>query len=409
MLLQMDEPRREQPHTVPRRAWRRAARLYQALGVVLLSATLVTAVLLLAVHLVYPLEHSFWMDNLGGRRLSDTLVPGNYYLSGAEETGEIRRNWDEYVLAGHWRVHPWTGLINREFASRHLNIDAHGRRRTGAPDAKHAGLPPVEVWAFGGSTLFGWGLPDRHTIPSQLQVTLQKRLPDAQVRVTNFGVPWYNSSHELALFAANLREAARPPAAAVFLDGTNDLVHSVHYHSDSPLNRQLAGAWEDRLGAIFAPPPWLRILPSFPLARVARALGGGGEPTLGGLPDPAGDKPSQEWTEHAATTYGRNHRLVAALADEAGVQAYFFLEPASKWLNEARDTTTDPTFRAFYELVLRDGESRIHDLRAGLAALSAERSMTVEETGTHYSDAAALVLAEAIAEALAPGLSSYRP
>lgn len=402
-----ESPRQPSDSATPRTPGR-LARWYRTTGVVLLSATLLTVVLVATLHLLYPLERSFWHQNLAGRRLSETLVAEHYYLSGAEETDEIRRNWDEYVLAGHWQVHPWTGLVNREFSSRHLNVDRRGRRATLDPSDEHAGLQPLEIWAFGSSTLFGWGLSDRRTIPSQLQAALQRRLPNRQVGVTNFGVPWYNSSHEVALLTASLREAARPPAIVVFLDGTADLIHSVHYHSESPLNRQLEGAWEERLGTAFAPPPWVRLAPSFPPLRVARALSGQAQPTLGGLPAPAGTKPERQWIEEAANRYAMNHRFASLLAEDLGVAPYFFLEPAARWLNETRNATIDPRFEAYYGILLGDGGESIHDLRAVLASLSPERSMTVEDTGTHFSDAAAQTVAEAMAATIEAGLAASR-
>ena len=85
------------------------------------------------------------------------------------------------------------------------------------------------------------------------------------------------------------------------------------------------------------------------------------------------------------------------------MQAFFFLEPAARWLTPSRDGTTDPTLEAFYGLVLAE-DVEIHDLQGALVGLSADRSMTVEETGTHFSDAAAQVLAEAMAVAIEVGL-----
>ncbi len=367
---------------------------------VLLSVLLLTLALLFALHLLYPLERSFWDSNLGGRQLSDDLIPAHYYLVDPSELAEIRDTWDDYVLAGHWQVHPWTGLINRKYVSRHLNVDAEGYRRTLAPSAAHTGLPSFDIWTFGGSTLFGWGLPDGSTIPSQLQVALQQQIPGRQVRVINFGAPWYNSAHAVALLVANLRSKTEPPDVVVFLGGSNDLIHSVHYHSESPLSQQLSGAWEDRLGAMFAPPPWIRVMPSLPLSRVVRALGSPAEPTLGGLRNTAQGKTARQWLEQAARSYLLNHRIATTLAGEFGARAYFFLGPAPQWLDESRTKTLNRAYHAFAEIVMRRDNQRFHDLRGALAGLSPARSMTVEKVGSHYSDAAAQVLAKAMAKTI---------
>ncbi len=391
---------------MPKRSF---AEKYQTAAVVIVNTAVLTAVVLLALHLAFPLERSIWEQNLGGRRLSDDLVPAHYYLTGAEETGEIRAALDDYVLAGHWQVHPWTGLINRRYASEHLNVDAQGRRRTVEPSAAHAGRPPFEVWAFGGSTLFGWGLSDAFTVPSQLQVALQERLPERRVRVSNFGVPWYNSAHEVALLVANLRRAAAPPAAAVFLHGLNDLVHRTHYRTESPLHPQLVRAWEERLEALFAPPPWLRLAPSFPLVRAARALGDPGATTLGGLYGPEDPAGQAALVRRAAEDYATNRRLASAVCAELGVAPFFLLQPVPMWLDAARDATTDPGYNAFADLVLEPrGEPRTLDLRGALAALDPQYAMTVEATGAHYSDVASRVLGEAIADLVATSIESER-
>ncbi len=371
---------------------RRLARLYQTAAVVLTSSVLLTAVVLLALHLAFPLERSIWQQNLDGRRLSEGFVPEHYYLTDAEQTEQIRRDFDGYVLAGHWQVHPWTGLINRQHESAGLNVDAEGRRAGLAPSAAHAGRPPLVLWAFGGSTLFGWGVADVHTVPSQLQAALQERFEERQVRVRNLGVPWYNSAHQLALLAANLRRTPEPPDAVLFLDGLNDLVHRVHYHSESPLHPQLFLAWEERLDAMFAPPPWIRIAPSLPLLRAARTLGWRDGPGLGGLREPPERADRESLIRRAASDYRANRRMAEALCDELGVLPFFFLQPVPMWLDESRTETTDPDYRAFGRLAL--------------AGLDAGYAMSVERDGAHYSDVAGRVLAAAMVEVIAKRLDN---
>ena len=376
------------------------ARHYQALAVLLLNTAVLTALVLAVLHCAFPLEDSIWNQNLDGRRLSQDLVPEHYYLTGAEETRQIRKTLDDYVLAGHWQVHPWTGLINRQFASGYLNVDAHGQRASAVPSSDHAGQPPFEIWAFGGSTLFGWGVSDSYTVPSQLQAALQDRMSQRQVRVSNYGVPWYNSSHEVVLFATELRRASRAPDAVVFLDGLNDLIHRIHYRTDSPLHRQLEQAWERRLDDLFAPPPWVRLTPSFPLFRAALAFGSPSSSTLGGLP---GAEPAQDlevMIRQAAKDYLTNRRVATAISREFGITPYFMLQPVPMWLNAARDTTVDASYNAFSRLTLSPKTHDLYDLRGALAKLEPRYAMTVERTGVHYSDMAGQVLAAAMADVI---------
>lgn len=375
-------------------------RSYQSLAVLLLNTAIATGVVLAVLHFAFPVEESVWNQNLDGRRISGDLVPEHYYLTSPDETRRIRETLDEYILAGHWQVHPWTGLINRRFASEHLNVDNHGRRATVEASVDHAGQPPFRVWAFGGSTLFGWGVSDPYTVPSQLQASLQERLPGRQVQVTSYGVPWYNSSHEVVLLATELRRAPEAPHAVVFLDGLNDLVHRTHYRTDSPLRFQLDQAWEQRLDDLLAPPPWLRLAPSFPLFRAALAFGSSADSTLGGM---ASDEPEQGLAtliEQAADDYLTNRRVATAICREYGIAPYFILQPVPMWLGAERHTTVDPSYNAFSRRVLEAETGDLHDLRGALAALEPRYAMTVEQTGVHYSDVASRVLGEAIAEVM---------
>ena len=73
--------------------------------------------------------------------------------------------------------------------------------------------------------MFSWGLPDDLTVTALLQAQLQQEFPQRSVSVRNYGCPYFNSSQELALFAAELRQATRPPDLAIFLDGLNDTHH----------------------------------------------------------------------------------------------------------------------------------------------------------------------------------------
>lgn len=96
----------------------------------------------------------------------------------------------------------------------HTHVRGHSRRGY-VPSS-----PPVlDVWFFGGSTLFGIGQRDEHTIPSEVA-----RLAEAEgipITVETFGFPSYESWQEVGLFRRALEE--RPtPDLVVFYHGAND-------------------------------------------------------------------------------------------------------------------------------------------------------------------------------------------
>ncbi|HEY7098996.1 MAG TPA: SGNH/GDSL hydrolase family protein [Terriglobales bacterium] len=77
----------------------------------------------------------------------------------------------------------------------------------------------TSIWMFGGSTLYGTGVPDWATIPSYLSQILNTASTCA--RVTNFGVEGYGSDQEVMLLIAQLK-AGRRPDILIFYDGVND-------------------------------------------------------------------------------------------------------------------------------------------------------------------------------------------
>lgn len=124
-----------------------------------------------------------------------------------------------------------------------------GRRVTWRPPV----TPVVRVWFFGGSTAFGVGQRDDHTIPSELAKAAWKA--GIPVEVTNFGVHgdvhWMEANRLQEALASGLA----PPDVVVFYDGWNDFQSHVGADGSSadpffrgtldPLlaGRRLQGSW----------------------------------------------------------------------------------------------------------------------------------------------------------------------
>ena len=80
------------------------------------------------------------------------------------------------------------------------------------------------VWVFGGSTTYGYGVPDDQTIPSQLSNALNERTGEIWC-IKNFARGFYYSSQEVNLLVNLLRESSNLPGSVVFIDGLNDFYH----------------------------------------------------------------------------------------------------------------------------------------------------------------------------------------
>jgi hypothetical protein len=99
---------------------------------------------------------------------------------------------------------------------RYINIGADGTRRTiGNPERYDE-----KVLVFGGSTAWGYGLPDEHTLPSAMQKLLPGKL------VVNKSEISYNATQGLNSLLLALTEQQVERGWVVFYDGVNEIYHS---------------------------------------------------------------------------------------------------------------------------------------------------------------------------------------
>jgi hypothetical protein len=115
---------------------------------------------------------------------------------------------------------PLTQFKERPFKGRFVNVSEAGFRVS-----KNQGPWPPDpenynIFVFGGSTTFGYGVPDDQTIASYLQDYLSE-FTTRSVRVYNFGRSSYISTQERVLFE-QLLLAGFTPNMALFIDGLNE-------------------------------------------------------------------------------------------------------------------------------------------------------------------------------------------
>ena len=128
--------------------------------------------------------------------------------------GSERGYWQEHEAARLTRWHPYVYFRRKPYAGKLIHVDANGFRVT--LNAK-TDLNQRSVWLFGGSTVWGTGVSDAHTLASELARV-------ASVQVLNFGETGYVSAQSQLAFMASLRcPDAALPDFAVFVDGVNDV------------------------------------------------------------------------------------------------------------------------------------------------------------------------------------------
>lgn len=112
---------------------------------------------------------------------------------------------------------PYTIWKRRPYRGTHTAIDITRSRRTVGSSASEDAL---DIWMFGGSSVWGVGAPDDETIPSHLAALLNASLGiDANVR--NLGRRGFVSTQEIILLMREL-QAGRRPDVVVFYNGVND-------------------------------------------------------------------------------------------------------------------------------------------------------------------------------------------
>ncbi|MBU1694970.1 MAG: hypothetical protein KKC51_13535 [Verrucomicrobia bacterium] len=133
----------------------------------------------------------------------------------------LEETWDRQLF----EYEPFVQFRERAFAGRYVNVDPQGYRRTENQGAWPPEPSKANVFLFGGSIVFGYGVRDEETLASHLQGALSRAL-GMDVRVYNFGRGFYYSTLERLLLEKLLMEGHRPHLA-LFVDGPNDFSEGV--------------------------------------------------------------------------------------------------------------------------------------------------------------------------------------
>lgn len=262
--------------------------------------------------------------------------------------------------------------------------------------------PPVAgrntIFAFGGSTTFGYGLPDQDTVVSALEGILNE-IPGSRADIYNFGRAYYYSSQEFILFTKLLR-SGMVPKIAVFIDGLNEF----YYDKDEP---EYSGA----LSALFKSPSEaselalaLRgVAAALPIVKLASRLTRGKQPR-GGVAQQVAGPAAEERVERAIARYIENKRLIEAVAREYGVVPLFVWQPVPTYKYDISDhiaTMADLGEHAYSELgysAMRERLDRIPGERViWCADIQVGRRSALYVDAVHYSAYLSRLLSECVA------------
>jgi hypothetical protein len=201
---------------------------------------------------------------------------------------------------------PWLMFRVSDYHADNINITGFERGSNPATFIKYGTSDTVDIFFFGGNTMFGENLPDSQTIPSRFVAAYRNQNPQVSIRVKNFGIPHYYSKQELMLLTSLLFEGDRPDIV-IFLDGLNDFYPARMLYYDKPyFSYALQQSFEGKM------------------------LQKGNESFIDSTVELHNDPPgvsSTDYNNALISKYMKNIRMAAGLCKSVGVKSYFFCEP----------------------------------------------------------------------------------
>ncbi|MFK7955940.1 MAG: GDSL-type esterase/lipase family protein [Lysobacterales bacterium] len=231
-------------------------------------------------------------DRIQSPALADAPWVEDYF----KELRQARRTaWSPWE---YWRRQPYSG--------EHINIDANGVRRSWQPPE-----PRFTVWMLGGSTVWGTGARDDHTLPSALARELAGRnLPTS---VINLGESGFVSAQSQIRFLRRL-ETGQLPDLVIFYDGVNDVFAALQ--SGLPGVSQNESHRKSDFRVTDGVDNYLQAAPRV-LEGVGRLLARSDTP-----------EPVQPLAGDIARTYAARVHASFAVADAASIPALFYWQPS---------------------------------------------------------------------------------
>jgi hypothetical protein len=215
---------------------------------------------------------------------------------------------------------PFTGFKERPYKGRYVNVSENGFRYGSNQGSWPPSTNSFNVFLFGGSTAFGYGVSDEQTIASYLQEFLRSKM-NIDVRVYNFGRGHYYSTHERILLE-QLLTCGNVPDMAVFLDGLNDFC----FVDNEPMFTEVFRQYVEDAGSTYGRQLFMRLLRRLPVCRAMTEFRGIPEDTrTPKTKDPKYD--DKVALDRVISRYVTNKKMIEILAGSFGVRTIFVWQP----------------------------------------------------------------------------------
>ena len=364
---------------------------YISSAIIILNTLILSFVIIFIAWLMQSKEETF--------QYSKNLDLTTYTTSSKEEAIALGHEFDQMADKESFAFFPWTVFISREFKGKLLNVSKkHIRKTVGlVKDNKN---PDFVVWAFGGSTLFGWGVSDSQTIASHLQQNLNQLYPNKKIKVVNYGNPYFYSSMEVSYYLSLLRSKKRKPDLVIFLDGLNDSNYLTRDIDEPWFTKVAELAWEKERTSRYnkhGKVPWIEFNKTFPLTPLITWIQFNlgltkGEGMITEIPIP---KPEPEKTKSAVEKFLTNIKMAQAVSERLKIKTLHFLQPV-KWSSKKYNIDKPANQVAFYQEVLEQNWPELIKMNSILD----EQDLAYVDH-SHYSEQASKIVADTIAEKIA--------
>ncbi|MGC8840870.1 MAG: hypothetical protein ACP5QZ_05360 [Candidatus Sumerlaeaceae bacterium] len=326
------------------------------------------------------------------------------------------RNEVDKLLTETWgrpvAFHPFTLFRERPYRGQYVNIDEWGFRYSKDQEPWPPSRKNINIFIFGGSTTFGYGVADWQTVPSAIQDSLRRTFPTQRIVVYNFGTNSFYSSQERAYLQFLLSEGYVPDVA-VFIDGLNEFF----YIDNVPKYSSQLSEMLDIIVAEKPPPsPWAAAAKQLPLIRLLQLMG----KKEHGFAVADGDDPNAltqadvayfnrpEVIGKVISTYLANKRMIEGAGEQFRFSTLFVWQPVPSYHFDLRrhlfpkdckkmfSAFGYPKMRQLYE------EGKLGQNFLWAADLQTTAPDPVYLDMVHYSPQFSRLLGETIANALGP-------
>ena len=276
---------------------------------------------------------------------------------------------------------PFTQFREKPYKGTYVNVSIHKYRSNG----KVQDWPPNEkstnIFLFGGSTLFGYGVADHETIPAYFS-----ELCDDQTNVYNMGAGFFYSTQERILFEELLKQGINIDIA-IFLDGLNDL----HHGSDEPAmtNRLLFALQDYNVNEYF---PY-----NTGIMRAYRFF----SKEIRNEKKSYISRPDVLNIEQVKSRMEMNHDLIRSICNDFDVQSLFVIQPIPHF-QYSQDSHLYPNsqkeirkYKSFYKL-LHSNTDFIQKDSFSLADLQKSKQEPLYVDNVHYSSRFSKLIAQKI-------------